>query len=54
MVVYNHFIDNVWFNSGTIKIIKNDFFVFKESLLALNQLFKEISSLFSTLIRLVK
>ena len=55
MVMYNKFIDNIWFYSGTMKNHKKMFFfVFKESLLALNQLFKEISSVFSLSIRLFK
>ena len=34
MVIYNNFIDNIWFYSGTMKIHEKYFFVFKESLLA--------------------
>ena len=42
MVINNHFIDNIWFYSGTMKNHKKNLFVFRESLLALNQLFKEL------------
>ena len=52
MVIYNNFIDNIGFYFGTMKNHKKWFFVFKKSLLTLNQLFKEISSVFSLSIRL--